>query len=190
MDPFKCILACAVILSAWGCRARSDVEAADAGAEPAADSGRIDTRAVSAADDASVGSRFAIALSTSDCQGGCPMYDLKLDQSGRVAFNGRGNIRQQGWVGKTVPPEAAAEILNEIVAANYWDLHDVYREPSDGCSEVAADLATHTWNVTMDGPAKIVIDYQGCKGVRELEALREIPQRLIEKLALSNWLGG
>jgi hypothetical protein len=141
------------------------------------------------ADDASVEIRFKIALSTSDCQGGCPMYDLQLDHTGSVMFNGRGNTRQQGWGGRMVSPETAAELLELIVAASYWTLDDVYRETSDGCSEVEAGATTYTWNVAMNGPSKIVIDYQGCKGVREVEALRKIPELLVDKLGLEIYLG-
>jgi len=117
------------------------------------------------------------------------MYDIELDQTGSVMFNGRGYTRQQGWGGRMVPPETAAELLELIVAADYWRLQDVYRETSDGCSEVEPDRTTYIWSVTMEGPTKIVVDYQGCKGVRELEALRKLPARLIETLGLATHLG-
>jgi hypothetical protein len=149
--------------------------ATDAAAEPAADGGRI--------------RGFTIALSTSGCQSGCPTYDLQLDHSGSVLFNGRGHTRQQGWGGKMVSPELAAELLESLNAAGYWTLQDVYREQSDGCSELEAERATYTWNVSTDGPAKIVIDYQGCQGVPELGELRKIPELLTDKLGLQRWLG-
>ena|GEM_PF-2195318 len=152
-----------------------------------ADAAQVDAAAM--ADDASVGVRFEITLSTSACKGECPMYDIELDQTGSVMFNGRGYTRQQGWGGRTVSQETAAEVLELVDAADYWSLQEVYRETSDGCSEVEPDRPTYIWSVTMDGPKKIVVDYQGCKGVRALDALREIPAQLIETLGLATYLG-
>lgn len=133
--------------------------------------------------------RFSIGLSTSDCREGCPTYDLEVNQSGMVEFNGRGNTRQQGMAVKTASPEVAMEIRQAIDATSFWNLRDVYRDMSDGCTQVDADKTTYTWNVSTQGTAKIVVDYQGCKGVSELDALRKIPQLLIDKLSLGAWLG-
>jgi hypothetical protein len=121
---------------------------------------------------------FAIALSTSSCATGCPAYDLKLDASGAVGFNGRGNTRQQGWSGKTVSPQVAAELLQAFRSASYWQLAAAYRTVDDGCAAVAADHATYTWNVRTEGRAKIVEDNLGCSGVPALDALRRIPMML------------
>jgi hypothetical protein len=189
---------CAAVMSVIGCqdaeqKAPSD---SDASIGPAADGGAglerdgaADAALADAAIDAAVGVRFEIGVSTSSCTGECPLYDIQLDQTGNVMFNGRGYTRQQGWGGRTVSQETAAELMELIVAADYWSLQDIYRETSDGCREVEPDRSTYTWNVTTDGPAKIVVDYQGCKGVRELEALRKVPALLIEKLGLANYLG-
>ena len=41
-----------------------------------------------------------------------------------------------------------------------------------GRTELDPEQTTYTWSVRTDGPTKIVIDFQGCKGVPEVEALR------------------
>lgn len=117
------------------------------------------------------------------------MFDLKLDERGQVEFNGRGHTRQQGWGVKRVAPEIAVELLGAIEAAGYWDLRETYRAAGDGCSEVEQGRETYIWNVTTTGPAKIVIDYQGCRGIQKLEQLRKLPDMLIDKLMLQSWLG-
>lgn len=139
--------------------------------------------------DAGAQSAFSIGLSTTACTGRCPIFDLKLNQSGEVELHGRGNTRQQGWVGKMVPAETATELLDAIVAADYWELTDRYIEEADGCTELDPEQTTYTWSVRTDGPTKIVIDFQGCKGVPEVEALRAIPALLIDQLELERWLG-
>lgn len=185
MDRFACqylavALACAA--SMFGCSEGVDPERSVRDRD-----GSIATDASSDAGLVDAGTRFAISLSTSGCRE-CPLYDLQFDHTGSVLFNGRGNTRQQGWGGRMVPEALAAELLESIVQADYWELQDVYRDTGDGCSEVEADRPTHTWNVSSGGPAKIVVDYQGCKGVRELEALRELPGLLIDKLGLARYL--
>ena len=134
-------------------------------------------------------SEFSITLSTTACEQRCPIFDLRLNQKGDVELNGRGNTRQQGWAAKTVPTETAAELLDAIAAANYWELADRYLEEADGCAELEPGLPTYTWGVRTNGPTKIIIDYQGCRGVPEVESLRAIPALLIDKLALASWLG-
>jgi hypothetical protein len=182
-----CLLICA---SACGSADSAQPDAAaDGGAPLDGSSAPSDAGAPEdsgAADDASP---FAISLSTTGCRDRCPIFDLKLNQAGAVEFNGRGNTRQQGWGAKTVSRETAAEVLDAVVATNYWELDDVYMEQTDGCAEVEPEQATYTWSVRTDGPTKIVIDYQGCKGVPEVEPLRKIPELLIDKLALELWLG-
>lgn len=164
--------------------------AANGGGGPAAGRGASDPGAAQDPDSGATDPEaFAIALSTSSCDSGCPAYDLTLDASGAVEFNGRGNTRQQGWSGKTVSPPLAAELLQAFRGASYWELAAAYRTVEDGCAAVAADRATYTWNVRTEGQAKIVADNLGCSGVPALDALRRIPALLREKLALDSWIG-
>lgn len=198
---FVRIVACAVAVFAGACddedraEQESRASAADSGTDaagPQADSS-VSERAVphdggAASADAGPHNEFSIGLSTTACKGRCPIFDLKLNQSGDVELNGRGNTRQQGWVGKMVSTETAAELLGAIIAANYWELADRYIAEADGCTELEPEQSTYTWSLRTDGPTKIVIDYQGCKGVPEVEALRAIPALLIDKLELERWV--
>lgn len=166
----------------------SVVLAADGGAEASSREPDDTQIVVSEGDAAAAGPNFEIAFSASECQEECPAYDLKLDQTGSVLFYGQRHTRLQGWFGKMVSPEVASELLKLIVAAHYWELRDAYRVASDGCREVEPKRETHTWNVSMAGPAKIVVDYQGCQGVQETEELRNVSALLIEKLGLASYL--
>jgi hypothetical protein len=125
-------LAYALVMSTLGCTDAERVEPrdADVSSAPDADGGAIEkgdgavdaaqVDAAASAADASVEDTFEITLSTSACKGECPMFDIELDQTGSVMFNGRGYTRQQGWGGRMVPQETAAELLEFIVAADYW----------------------------------------------------------------------
>jgi hypothetical protein len=155
----------------------------------AADSGGSGTRASAGSSGSGDQSAFSISLSTSACLDGCPEYDVKVDQSGNIDFNGRGRTRQQGWAGKTTSAQTAMELLSTIRAAGYWQMSDVYRSRSDGCQDVVTDRATYIWNVMADGAAKVVVDYQGCTGLPVLDALRRVPAMLTAGLELEAWIG-
>jgi hypothetical protein len=142
------------------------------------------------AEDAGETPSFAITLSTSACFGFCPEYDVTIDQSGSVAFDGRNNTKQEGKASKQVPAADAAAVYDALVAADYWSLRDSYRNDADGCRSVVTDAPTYTWTVTAEGkPSKMIADYLGCKGAPGLDALRAAETLIVDKAAISDWIG-
>jgi hypothetical protein len=152
--------------------------------------GSGDNDAGTADDAGGATSSFAITLSTGPCFGACPEYDVTIDETGSVMFDGHENTHQQGEATKQVPAADAAAIYDALVIANYWNLHDRYRTEADGCESVATDHPTHTWNVTAEGkPAKMVEDYLGCMGAPGVDKLRDAEALLVQNAGISAWIG-
>jgi hypothetical protein len=132
---------------------------------------------------------FEVSLSTGRCFGKCPVYEVTVDQSGKVEFDGHENVAQQGRASKQIPADDARAIYDAVVETHYWQLKEAYSTAADGCVQVATDHPTFNWKVTADDKTKTLKQYLGCKGIPELDKLHAIEALLREKCALSEWIG-
>jgi hypothetical protein len=146
------------------------------------------------ADDSDAGSdglpqAFKITFGTTECFGTCPVYTVSLDQAGAVKFNGEMHVAKTGESEKTVSAAAAAEVYETLLAADYFELNDEYRDEADGCERIRTDSPTHNWSVEHDGQTKKLSHYLGCEGVPALENIYNISELLVEKTEILEWIG-
>lgn len=135
-------------------------------------------------------SNFEITLSTGPCFGACPEYDVTIDQTGSVTFDGHQNTKQSGKANQQVPAADAAAVYDALIAADYWNLHASYRTEADGCARVATDHPTYTWTVTAQGKqSKMVEDYLGCMDAPGLDKLRAAETLVVDKAGIADWIG-
>lgn len=132
---------------------------------------------------------FKISFSTTQCFGKCPVYSVTLDQSGNVEFDGEQNVDKLGKSSKKVAATAAAEVYEALQSAGYFELKDAYAIDSPDCERARTDAPTYKWSVEHDGKTKPLSQYLGCEGVDALDKVREVSKLLIEKAAISEWIG-
>lgn len=132
---------------------------------------------------------YKITFSTTECFGRCPVYSVSLDQDGNVAFDGQRNVAQEGKSTKQVAPNAAADVYEALLAADYFGFKDAYRTEADGCERVRTDSPSHNWSVERDGQTKNLLQYLGCEGVPGLDKVEAVSKLLIEKAAVADWIG-
>jgi hypothetical protein len=132
---------------------------------------------------------FKISFSTTECFGMCPVYSVTLDQAGNVEWSGEKNVDKLGKSTKKVAATAAAEVYEALQSAGYFELKDAYAIDSPDCERARTDASTHKWSVEHDGKTKPLSQYLGCEGVDALDKVREASKLLIEKTAISEWIG-
>lgn len=129
----------------------------------------------------------SVSLERQACFGRCPVYVVRIDRGGRVEFEGRANVRQQGTATGQVSREAFARLEAAILAAGVQSLASNYTMDARACGTYAADLPTVIMGVTIDGRTRTIRQDYGCSGApRTLRALH----RLIDSVAnTGRWTG-
>ena len=125
----------------------------------------------------------AMSLERQPCFGTCPVYTVRLDGSGDVHFEGRRFVRDTGTAEWRVPPEGVDSLVQEILAAGYFDLPDRYAMGEPACGRYATDLPTVITSVRIGSRRKEVHHDHGCDGAPE--RLGALERRIDEVAAVS-----
>jgi len=85
------------------------------------------------------------------CFGTCPVYTVKIFQSGYATYIGQANVDKIGEFVGLVSQEQLKHIRDVAVDINYWSFDTLYNEPK------IADIPAITTSITLDGMRKTVV---------------------------------
>lgn len=130
---------------------------------------------------------FSIEFGRSACFGICPVYSVRVDQTGAVEFFGLQCVARVGAHRMQLPPARARAIYDAF--AEVWTLQDRYWPGDSGCSMSNTDAPTLAWDITAEQRRKTVSHYAGCTGSEELTRLRALSERVDELTGVASWVG-
>lgn len=115
---------------------------------------------------------FTITLQRTGCFGSCPIYKVSISSDGSVVYVGKEYVRVKGIQRGKIEPDAAKNLLQDFLDADYFKLEDNYSyiTNADGSTTMVTDLPTARTSLTVGARQKTVSDYIGApKKLKELE---------------------
>jgi len=95
--------------------------------------------------------------------GGCPVYDLKIQSDGKIIFEGIQNTKTQGKTESNLSREKMNQLIEEINHADFFALRDSYTRQSGSCPLIASDNPSVIISVKLNRREKTVTHYLGCR---------------------------
>jgi hypothetical protein len=132
---------------------------------------------------------FRITLNAGPCFGTCPVFEVSVDESGHVAYQGEEFVAEKGPFTRDVPSADAHAVYDALRRVHFWDLRDRYATEEDGCPGVSTDAQTLVWTAVVDGRTKRVEHYLGCRPLPAVEALDVLDKVVVAKTNIREWLG-
>jgi Domain of unknown function (DUF6438) len=114
-----------------------------------------------------------ITLERTRCFGVCPVYQLTIHRSGKVEYEGKAHVWEEGRRTGRISGKDFEKLAKKIDEINFFNLKDRYdgKNP-DGSGATVTDLPTTKTSVTRGNRTKTVENYfRGPKGLKELEDL-------------------
>ena len=129
-----------------------------------------------------------ISLERKPCFGTCPVYVVRIDQSGQVDFSGRANVRHVGDATARISSEEFARIEAAVIAARLDALPTSFNAREAACGQYATDHAVVVFSATTTtGQTRTLRHDLGCMGAPR--ALGELYQ-LVDSIAnTAQWIG-
>lgn len=121
-----------------------------------------------------------ITLERGPCFGACPTYKVTLRGTGEVTWEGKRFVKVVGPASAKVSPEAVRALLNEMVAAGYFEMNDKYTKAN------ATDMPSAVTSVTLSGRAKTIDHYYGDNSAPP--TLTGLEKRIDEVAATAQWI--
>jgi len=116
------------------------------------------------------------------CYGTCPVYQVTLEGSGRVTWQGGSHVAIPGTVTYQVPPQDVAGLVTQFGQANFFALEDSYRAQ-------ITDGPTTTLTLRLSDKTKSVKDYIGYAVGMPMNV--EQLEKAIDKAAMTElWIKG
>jgi hypothetical protein len=128
----------------------------------------------------SPGEKF-IGVSSGQCSGTCPVYELYVFEDGRVVFSGRKNTSKVGVWNKKVEPDVYADLLTTIIRTKVLD-QDIKR----GTCLKGRSILTVMRSASDAGDVRTVMLNSGCEGYADL--VKQIEGQFIEFTGVDRWL--
>lgn len=120
------------------------------------------TDALASAPEAAVPSDFELFITRTGCFGQCPVYELYVDSSGLVRYQGHNNVSHVGRYQKQLSQRQMQALVVAIEEADFFAFAGTY---DDG----ATDLPTVITEVEMKGKRHKVINRSGPKELGKLQ---------------------
>lgn len=114
-----------------------------------------------------------ITLERTSCFGLCPVYQLTIHRSGKVEYEGKAHVWEEGQRTGRISGKNFETLAKKIDEINFFNLKDRYdgKNP-DGSGVTVTDLPTTRTSITRGNRTKTVENYfRGPKGLKELEDL-------------------
>jgi hypothetical protein len=122
----------------------------------------------------------SITMERTPCFGSCPVYRLELAGNGKVAYDGRGFVKERGQREATVPAADVQALAKEIESAGYFTFRDHY--PPN-----ATDNPSVITSVTIDGRTKRIEHNLSARSAPA--ALEALYLRIDEVAGSKQWVG-
>jgi hypothetical protein len=116
--------------------------------------------------------RFEIGLTTSACFGTCPVYQMSVDERGRLHFYGKAWVEKPGSYDTDVSVTDVKQLYADMLQSGFVRMQDSYVSEADGCS-LATDAPTSCFSEQHEAV---------------LEKLRDLEEQ-IESSVLERFLG-
>lgn len=115
-----------------------------------------------------------ITLERRPCYGTCPVYTVRVDQSGAVAFDGSRFVSRSGPVNGAVSADSVSALAAAFANGGFFELADRYVAGTPACQRYAADAPIVVTTITLGARTKRVEHDHGCTGVPpQLTALED-----------------
>lgn len=92
-----------------------------------------------------------ISLQRSGCYGTCPAYQIVIRGDGSVSYTGSAYVAVKGSTSTSISRDAIEHILDQIQAADFWQLDERY-------DYQVTDIASTTLALRIDGREKTVVN--------------------------------
>ena len=122
-----------------------------------------------------------VTLERRPCYGSCPVYRMRIFATGRVEYEGIGNVVRIGSVVDSVPRARFDELRRAFAALPFESLPERYARGEPACVRYAADLPTVVTSLEVGGRVTSVEHDHGCSGVPPaLTALEDLIDEAVQ----------
>jgi hypothetical protein len=104
------------------------------------------------------GNASLLRLERGSCFGKCPSYVLEVDTDGHVRFEGALHVCTSGRVSRQLDPAKVREVRSAIARFKFATI------PIHCCDCPVTDTSIVTLTVADSGPARTILDTEGCEG--------------------------
>lgn len=141
---------------------------------------------------------LSITLKKFDSHGQSSVYNLNIQPSGKIFFEGISMTKIKGKLETQLSETKMNQLINEIIKANFFSLRDFYTAESKNCPWIMLDAPTIILSIKLNGKEKTITHYLGCaEKENELEdALKPFPSQLNnlenkidEIIEIRRWIG-
>lgn len=119
-----------------------------------------------------------IRLERTACYGTCPVYEVTIDQEGRVEYQGALFVAVQGRRTRQIQPEKVRRLVARFYEVGFFSMKNRYAKLD------VTDLPTTITQIIVDGRRKRVENYSGGP-----EALRRLESMIDETAGVAEWIG-
>jgi hypothetical protein len=128
-----------------------------------------------------------VVLERGPCFGTCPVYDVQIDATGTVTFDGRRFVDREGTATAQVPPDSAAALMRSLEADGFFALAPRYLHGEKECGAYHTDAPHVTLTLSLDGRTHTVQHDYGCTGAPDV--LRRMHERVDSTAGVTRWIG-
>ena len=137
---------------------------------------------------ATQGRNDLITLERTVCFGSCPSYRVTIAPDGTVTFEGRRFVKTTGTVTAQISADKFQQLVDEFERIKYFSLQDRYTQRADGCMTLMTDMPSANTSLSLNGRAKSVSHYFGCRGPEVLTALTSLERKIDEIAGTEKWI--
>jgi len=126
-----------------------------------------------------------ITLERTECYGRCPAYRLTITADGKVVFEGRRFVKQEGTTIKSsISREGLKQLMAEFDRVKFFSLEDDYSNDLNRCP---TDNPSAFTSIRINGESKIIKHYHGCREPK-FKGLTELENKIDEIVNTAQWL--
>ena len=128
-----------------------------------------------------------ITLQRTVCYGPCPEYKLTIFSDGAIAYEGISSVKKEGAAKGRISLKKLQDLVREFDKINYFNLEDNYTPGNKVCPESMTDMPSVITSLTRNGKTKTITHYHGCRGLKTLELLTELENKIDAAVNISQW---
>jgi len=114
-----------------------------------------------------------VSMKKTPCYGRCPIYEVKIYQSGKVIYDGKRFVEREGVYSGKLSKEQMEKIAAKAREIGYFDLEDEYNSP-------VTDFPSTYTTVNLDGKSKTIKNRVG--GPLPLKAYEKLIEEILDKI--------
>ncbi len=128
-----------------------------------------------------------ITLQRTVCYGTCPEYKLTIFSDGTVAYEGISSVKKEGMANGRISLKKLQDLVREFDKIHYFNLEDNYTPGNKVCPESMTDMPSAITSLTRNGKTKTITHYHGCRGLKTLELLTQLENKIDAAVNISQW---